>query len=1489
MTSIYIDLGSTKKSQKVDPDLSFSLHESDMEMSQDSMKDKLKKGGKDNKTNKDEPKVRKEVGKQDKQKKVREAEGINRKNEKPPSENYEEDFDEIGDEMKEASHHDKESRKSEEVIDEQHQKSEQYEEDFENEHQKENSTKREEQSQKDASEQYHEDFDDNGKSEHASQRSRNSVKDLKDDDKSSSKGEKDSKAQRRPSEKPNAPTQKKSIPDSKPQQAQRNRKEGKSEKSAPRPISAKQNEGRPQSSTQPDKRPATAQLSQSQEKSKHAATSKSPERKKSPKEKLFEPTITIPDYNKLNEKREEKKKKEKEEDREQIMKRFKRDLERDKKALEEKKIKSTEFEEELRNRALKEKEEYDKMLKQKVEEERRAREEKMKSRKEGQKTIEYPKVVVKPKEKQKTADELREEILNDPEKMEKLKKSSKNAAFRIKRLEDKKTQREQEKSQTVGGGSAFNVLIELEEVEGGTQALPEHMVAKQKYPEDEQDHLDKTVAKSTQNIEDQNLNKATSLRKTQKKEDPDAILKKLFNEYKQKEQKNQEIDDKIYASENLDKKVKTGHPQLQQNNDRAKLEKGWAGNGLGVRAQSAKVESKDSMLTGSSQQLAQHMLKKLELNLQKTGKLGEPKASKEVEPIKEVEPKKMTKEEKEKAAKEQSWSLQVGAGISTEYLKAQKDREQAARKKYTEFFKDEQQRKLNQQKEKAQLEKQLMKKEREEWKTREKELMGNKFASKKEAAQIKTNELKEQKQLSKELLDTEGKEAREKLQTEIILARKKLKVVSQQNAELKRKDNEFRKNLESLEEEINKYKNQKGLIALDKGQYTTMGFVPDLKNYDFKVSSSETGSNNNEDQFGNSFSSAGRDINQNELSLIELIVIKIADQGMSLENVYQKLDQNEDGVLTIKEVSDNISKIGLVLDQREVKEILRVLDVNTDGLITKEEFTKALAESLETRKEYKAIMGELDDIYNPIVLEERILDMQARKKLIQQDIERVAKGMSQDESAYRKLVEKLKKYEKMAGTIKRTKEEQSTLKASLSKTRAELQDIEDQRSKLLMMHEERMSSINENISSLDTDILRTQELIKAEKKKLREKTDEAQKMRLKQLFINKAMAQMKRKDDDYEFELQKQALELAEAKARGQIRDQEAATRANLNFVVLNSSATKIQRVFRGRQERKAQQSKFSLMIRMKNRVIKAWKDYKRRKRARKVFDAYERPILRLLRIGLNSIKEQFFSHLESERREREERERLEREKEEEEERLRMIEEQRNIEEENKRLQEEEEKKEQAAQLENVKGSTPDYLHHLYSVIRIQMIYRSITGRRYAHGHGVWLENVPNIQRHCQACKKNYINKICKECHLSLFCNKCFAEYHKFGLKKNHVFLPYRDEEEHAGQKLKSGLEAINEIKRDYSTQFANLQSQFVARDLKKIGILPFEKIKSVLQGLVKNARDLEILLDYAKDAHQVKEQDYFNILNSLKIKPSDVEKSEAYIDYTTFAPKLQS
>lgn len=117
---------------------------------------------------------------------------------------------------------------------------------------------------------------------------------------------------------------------------------------------------------------------------------------------------------------------------------------------------------------------------------------------------------------------------------------------------------------------------------------------------------------------------------------------------------------------------------------------------------------------------------------------------------------------------------------------------------------------------------------------------------------------------------------------------------------------------------------------------------------------------------------------------------------MTSEQAFDMLDDNGDGVLTIKEIEDGMKLLmkndnKLDLTPEQLKEFLKVLDANGDGVLDPDEWKDALEGKIIEAKEFAQLMGGID-VEDPIALQERILDFQFRNRKMESELKVLRKG-----------------------------------------------------------------------------------------------------------------------------------------------------------------------------------------------------------------------------------------------------------------------------------------------------------------------------------------------------------------------------------------------------------------------------------------------------------------------------------------------------------------
>lgn len=113
---------------------------------------------------------------------------------------------------------------------------------------------------------------------------------------------------------------------------------------------------------------------------------------------------------------------------------------------------------------------------------------------------------------------------------------------------------------------------------------------------------------------------------------------------------------------------------------------------------------------------------------------------------------------------------------------------------------------------------------------------------------------------------------------------------------------------------------------------------------------------------------------------MKAIVDKFAEKGFNdAENAFDMLDDNGDGVLTIKEIQDGMKFHNILLSDEEWETFRLAIDKNGDGVLDLDEWLEILTPKIDLADKLYKIMGDIN-IKDPLVLEERILDLKYRNR-----------------------------------------------------------------------------------------------------------------------------------------------------------------------------------------------------------------------------------------------------------------------------------------------------------------------------------------------------------------------------------------------------------------------------------------------------------------------------------------------------------------------------
>jgi hypothetical protein len=477
-------------------------------------------------------------------------------------------------------------------------------------------------------------------------------------------------------------------------------------------------------------------------------------------------------------------------------------------------------------------------------------------------------------------------------------------------------------------------------------------------------------------------------------------------------------------------------------------------------------------------------------------------------------------------------------------------------------------------------------------------------------------------------------------------------------------------------------------------------------------------------------------------------------------------------------------------------------------------------------------MGDLDKITNPIVLEERILDMETRKKLIEEDTKKVTDELKIHEYGYKKLLRRLQEFEGMAGPQKETKADLGHIRNIIIRLKVEIQDAEDMKSRVELMQDERMKDITENIQTLEEKIERTIRKIQEEKRNAKDLAQEQQKEELRKIFMMKAFGEIEREMETFDSGLDKNVQKMIEEKQRLQAKREEEENMNVLDGHIQNGAAIKIQKIYRGSVSRKKAQNVSITLLKAKMIILKRWKSYK--KRVKTVGLASK--LKGLLRKVLGSAFEKIKEHSEEKAEEHREQARIKGEK-------------------NKVTAGTNNKtpgriaSRDDDELSQVSGVGENGVP-LYTVLYLQDLARKKLGIDKPEDLLMYRKTDRKVQK-CGVCRKKPIDRVCKECEIAIFCGECFATTHKS--KKNHPFIEVKAKSNDVKtinlieSKDPEMAAELNYLQEKYQNEFKNLIAHMRDWDVENAGYFDIRGFRETLKRRVKDENELDFLVKVAK------------------------------------------
>ena len=113
--------------------------------------------------------------------------------------------------------------------------------------------------------------------------------------------------------------------------------------------------------------------------------------------------------------------------------------------------------------------------------------------------------------------------------------------------------------------------------------------------------------------------------------------------------------------------------------------------------------------------------------------------------------------------------------------------------------------------------------------------------------------------------------------------------------------------------------------------------------------------------------------------------MKFEAKGYTPSDLFFAFDEDLDEVLSIQEIKDGLRTEQIELTDTEMTALIDAIDANHDGICTEEEWVGLFKSKFDAQREYINAMGNID-INDPLDLEERILDLQFKKRRLDNEV-----------------------------------------------------------------------------------------------------------------------------------------------------------------------------------------------------------------------------------------------------------------------------------------------------------------------------------------------------------------------------------------------------------------------------------------------------------------------------------------------------------------------
>lgn len=811
---------------------------------------------------------------------------------------------------------------------------------------------------------------------------------------------------------------------------------------------------------------------------------------------------------------------------------------------------------------------------------------------------------------------------------------------------------------------------------------------------------------------------------------------------------------------------------------------------------------------------------------------------------------------------ENTWKYPIGNGQISEYNKTQKTHEIKEKQEATQISKVQSQHQMSKKQKMLEIEKELRKKQKEI------------ALEQKDTAQIAKPIKVLEKSKDKNIIDrpsniqNEAKAAEKKeIDAQSLRAFKlELNEIIRQNKDLKTALKSLLTEKEILDDKITKLKKNQKVICLPNGKFTSFGFVPAIEEEETKISTKDH-SEKPDFEMSDNMSLASEERNKAlDTSLTGRIVNKIALGGLTLTQVFDLLDFDGDKILTMSEIKSNLPKLNLNLSNEEISELIKQLDSNTDGIINKEEFINCLEKPLEIEQEYYQIMGNIKDIDNPLIMEERKMEIFYRKKLVLEEIEKEQNENLRNQADYNKTTAKLKKYEKIFNKSHRnTLEHKNENKKNLANLQTIVRNLEGELEKSEGSYHDKMIEIEDNLNSLQEELMNKAQKMLEAKDLLNSQKTLYQKLQIKQISYDKISEKLKKNLElinENEIKLNENIQEHLKIKAsRNENSLKMLHFAVNTTYLLI-----KVQSYFRMKLAQKYCKALKEKTLSSKIKIISQFRQYLKMRRAKKfqkhIFSIFFKHMgiffKKIQQFASNFNEEEIFQDKEIEKGD---------------ELLPSFS--------LKSMKKQNSVIEEPVEIKMIEKSIEQ--DYLISALTIQKKFRGEWNTLKKEAAKLEL-NFGSVENFCTYCKKfgrgeKSVERICRKCKDAFFCLACFETYHKSKQIRNHAFYDLAKNAENLldnEENLRVAIETI--CLKLKGGKYEKLEKEFEGEDRGAIGLIKEDLAENLLIDAIgaENDGDIKKMVRFVCQVAVVK---YEKAAVKFKDDKNRLEKKN-YVDY---------